>query len=68
MTNHQQQHDHGVISDSRKRSVAWVLIFPLIAALATGWFFWTDYKSMGPEIEIVFDEVPGSQAGTTTLV
>ena len=68
MTNHQQQRDHGVISDSRKRSVAWVFIFPLIAALATGWFFWTDYKSMGPEIEIVFDEVPGIQAGKTSLV
>jgi hypothetical protein len=68
MTNQHEQHDHGVISDSRKRSVAWVLIFPLIAAAATAWFLWTDYKSMGPEIEISFDEVPGIQAGKTPLV
>jgi len=68
MTNPHEQHDHGVISDSRKRSVAWVLIFPIIAAAATAWFLWTDYKSMGPEIEISFDEVPGIQAGKTPLV
>jgi paraquat-inducible protein B len=68
MTNQHEQHDHGVISDSRKRSVAWVLIFPIIAAAATAWFLWTDYKSMGPEIEISFDEVPGIQAGKTPLV
>jgi len=68
MTNQHQQQDHGVISDSRKRSVAWVLIFPIIAAAATAWFLWTDYKSMGPEIEITFDEVPGIQAGKTPLV
>lgn len=68
MSNQPNPHDHGVISASRKTSVAWVLIFPLIAALATGWFLWTDYKSMGPEIEISFDEVPGIQAGKTPLV
>ncbi|MFM8763745.1 MAG: MlaD family protein, partial [Spartobacteria bacterium] len=68
MTNQHEQQDHGVISDSRKRSVAWVLIFPLIAAAATAWFLWTDYKSMGPEIEISFDEVPGIQPGKTPLV
>lgn len=68
MTNQHEQHDHGVISDSRKRSVSWVLIFPIIAAAATAWFLWTDYKSMGPEIEISFDEVPGIQAGKTPLV
>jgi paraquat-inducible protein B len=48
--------------------VLWVWIFPIIAAVATGWFFWTDYKSMGPEISITFDEVPGIQAGKTPLV
>lgn len=68
MTNPHEQQDHGVISRSRKRSVAWVLIFPLIAAATTAWFLWTDYKSLGPEIEISFDEVPGIQPGKTPLV
>jgi len=68
MTNQQEQTDHGVIADSRKRGVAWVWIFPLIAAAATGWFLWTDYKSLGPEIQITFDEVPGIQASKTPLV
>jgi len=68
MTNPQTPQDHGVIADSRKRGVLWVWIFPVIAAAATGWFFWTDYNSMGPEISITFDEVPGIQAGKTPLV
>lgn len=68
MSTPQHPYDHGVISASRKSSFAWVLIFPLIAAVATGWFLWTDYKSMGPEIQISFDEVPGIQAGKTPLV
>jgi len=68
MTNPQIPQDHGVIADTRKSGVLWVWIFPIIAAVATGWFFWTDYKSMGPEISITFDEVPGIQAGKTPLV
>jgi len=68
MTNQHEQPDHGFIADSRKRSVAWVWIFPLIAAAATGWFLWNDYKSLGPEIQITFDEVPGIQASKTPLV
>ena len=68
MTNPLIPQDHGVIADTRKSGVLWVWIFPIIAAVATGWFFWTDYKSMGPEISITFDEVPGIQAGKTPLV
>jgi paraquat-inducible protein B len=68
MTNPQIPQDHGFIADTRKSGVLWVWIFPIIAAVATGWFFWTDYKSMGPEISITFDEVPGIQAGKTPLV
>ncbi len=68
MTNSQIPQDHGVIADTRKSGALWVWIFPIIAAAATGWFFWTDYNSMGPEISITFDEVPGIQAGKTPLV
>jgi paraquat-inducible protein B len=68
MSNRPQHQDHGIIADSRKRSIAWVWIFPLLAAAATGWFLWNDYKSMGPEIEITFDAVPGIQAGKTPLL
>lgn len=68
MTTQHEQQDHGVVSKSRKHSFAWVLIFPFIAAAATAWFLWTDYQSMGPEIEIAFDEVPGIQPGKTPLV
>jgi paraquat-inducible protein B len=68
MTNPQIPQDHGVIADTRKSGALWVWIFPIIAAAATGWFFWTDYNSMGPEISITFDEVPGIQAGKTPLV
>ncbi|MEI8292517.1 MAG: MlaD family protein [bacterium] len=68
MSKNPDKQDHGVVADSRKRGVAWVWIFPILAAAATAWFLWTDYQSMGPEIQIIFDEVPGIQAGKTPLL
>jgi len=47
-------------------SLAW--IFPLIAAGAAVWLFWSDWSSKGPEIEITFNTAPGLQAGKTPLL
>lgn len=60
--------DHGVIVHKPRLRISWVWVFPIIAALATGWLFWTNWKSNGPEIEIVFDTAPGMQAGKTPLI
>ncbi|MFY8269537.1 MAG: MlaD family protein, partial [Terrimicrobiaceae bacterium] len=60
--------DHGQVVKAHHRTVAWVWIFPLLAAAVAGWLMWEDYKSMGPEIEITFDEAPGIQAGKTQLI
>ena len=47
--------------------LSWVWLFPLLALIAAGWFFWTDWKSNGPEIQIEFRETPGIQANKTLL-
>lgn len=59
--------DHGVVVTTRGRSIAWVWIFPLLAALATAWLFYSQWASQGPSIEIVFDEAPGIEPGKTRL-
>jgi len=60
--------DHGeVVQRARTRiSMAW--IFPVLAAAASAWLFWSHWKSNGPEVEILFDTAPGIQAGKTPLV
>jgi paraquat-inducible protein B len=65
---HPDSEDHGVVVPTHRRTVAWVWIFPVIAALTTAWLLWNDFKTMGPEIEITFAEAPGIQAGKTHLV
>jgi len=59
--------DHGQVATNRQHGVAWVWIFPLLAALATGWLFFSQWASKGPLIEITFDEAPGIDAGKTRL-
>jgi paraquat-inducible protein B len=59
--------DHGQVATTRQRGVAWVWIFPLLAALATAWLFYSQWASKGPLIEIIFDEAPGIEAGKTRL-
>ena len=59
--------DHGQVVTSHQRSVAWFWIFPILAVLATGWLFYSKWASEGSEIEIVFDEAPGIEAGKTRL-
>lgn len=62
------EENHGeVVSHWWKRiSLAW--IFPIIAATAAFWLFWSDWSSRGPEIEITFNTAPGLQAGKTPLI
>lgn len=47
-------------------SVAW--LFPIIAAGAALWLFWSNWKSEGPEIAIRFESAPGLQAGKSLLI
>lgn len=47
--------------------ITWVWFFPALALLAVGWFFFQEWKSRGPEIEIEFHEAPGIEANKTLL-
>ena len=47
--------------------LSWVWCFPLLALLAVGWFFWNDWKSNGPVIQVEFHEAPGIEANKTLL-
>jgi len=59
--------DHGQIVSTHNRTIAWFWLFPLLAALATGWLFYSQWASKGPTIEITFDEAPGIEPGKTRL-
>ncbi|MFM8981441.1 MAG: MlaD family protein [Spartobacteria bacterium] len=59
--------DHGQVVKNHERTIAWFWIFPVLAALATGWLFYSNWASKGPGIEIIFDEAPGIEAGKTSL-
>jgi len=62
------KHDHGkVVTSPRFRiSIAWFL--PVLAALAAGYMFWSQWDARGETITITFDNAPGLQAGKTPLV
>jgi len=60
--------DHGEVVRHPGARISWAWLFPLLAAAATTWLFWTNWKSEGPEVEIQFGEAPGIQAGKTPLV
>ncbi|MBN8711243.1 MAG: hypothetical protein BGO12_06015 [Verrucomicrobia bacterium 61-8] len=53
---------------STRRTFPWAWVFPIIAAAATVWLFWNNYREEGPEIDIAFAEAPGIEAGKTPLV
>lgn len=61
-------HDFGEVVKSRRLPAVWAWIFPVLAAAAATWLFWTNWKSEGPEIRIHFEEAPGIQAGKTLLI
>ena len=60
--------DHGEIVAHPGLRISWAWLFPVLAALAAGWLFWTDWKSQGPEVRIEFAAAPGIEPGKTNLV
>ena len=60
--------DHGEVVPQARRTISWAWVFPLLAAAATIWLFWSNWRAHGPEIEVVFDSAPGIQAGKTPLL
>ena len=60
--------DRGEVVERPGVRVSWAWIFPILAAGAVVWLFWSQWKSKGPEIEIQFDDAPGLQAGKTLLI
>ena len=63
-----QKEDHGEIVATHTGNIAWVWIFPILAAMVAGWLFWKQWESLGPKIEITFEDAPGIQAGKTQLL
>lgn len=59
-------HAEAVTPGRFRISVAW--LFPLLAAAAAGWLFWSNWTSHGPEITIRFATAPGLQAGKSVLI
>ena len=60
--------DHGEIVARPGLRISWAWVFPILAALAAGWLFWSDWKSQGPEVEVEFAAAPGIEPGKTNLV
>jgi len=60
--------DHGEIVLRPRLRISWAWLFPVLAALAAGWLFWSDWKSQGPQVEIEFATAPGIEPGKTNLV
>ena len=60
--------DHGEVVQRPGLRIAWAWLFPVLAAAATAWLFWSNWKANGPEIEITFESAPGIQAGKTPLI
>lgn len=60
--------DHGEVVPQARSKMSWAWLFPLLAAAATIWLFWSNWRANGPEIEVVFDSAPGIQAGKTPLL
>jgi paraquat-inducible protein B len=59
--------DHGRVVKARRFRVSLAWLFPVLAAAATTWLFWTHWKERGPEIAIEFPDAPGIQPGKTAL-
>jgi len=60
--------DHGEVVSRAPVRISWVWAFPLLAAAAVVWLFWSNWRANGPEIEVLFDTAPGIQAGKTPLI
>ena len=60
--------DYGEVVAHPGRHISWAWLFPVLAAAATVWLFWSNWKSNGPEIEVAFASAPGIQPGKTPLI
>ena len=56
-----------IVAASRS-GISWAWLFPILALAATGWLFWSNWKSKGPEIIIHFATAPGIEPGKTVLI
>lgn len=59
--------DHGRVVKRKPIALSWVWFFPVLAVAVASWFFWDNWKSNGPKIEIQFTEAPGIIANKTLL-
>ncbi|HEY5778496.1 MAG TPA: MlaD family protein [Terrimicrobiaceae bacterium] len=59
--------DYGEIVQRPRTRISWAWLFPVLAAGAAIWMFWSHWKSSGPEIEVLFHSAPGIQAGKSLL-
>lgn len=64
----ENQDDHGKIVTSGRGKVSLTWLFPILASAVAVWFFWNNWKSQGPEIEIRFVSAPGIQGGKTPII
>ncbi len=60
--------DHGRVVRRHRPRISWAWLFPLLAAAATAWLFWSNWKANGPMVEVEFESAPGIQAGKTPLL
>jgi paraquat-inducible protein B len=67
-TDHETAIDHGKVVKKSSPLLSLTWLFPLLASAAAFWFFWQNWKSEGPEIEIRFVAAPGIQGGKTPII
>lgn len=67
MNNETNFANHAKVVTHANFRITWVWLFPVLAFFAMGWFFFQEWKSSGPEIEIEFHETPGIEANKTQL-
>jgi paraquat-inducible protein B len=56
------------IVPARRGGISWAWLFPILALIATGWLYWNNWKSNGPEVTIYFDAAPGIEPSKTELI
>jgi paraquat-inducible protein B len=56
------------IIPARRGGFSWAWLFPILAVTATAWLYWNNWKSLGPEITIYFDNAPGIEPSKTVLI
>ncbi len=67
MNNDSAFQDNAKVVTHANFRLSWVWLFPVLALLAVGWFFFKEWKSRGPEVEIEFHEAPGIEANKTLV-